>query len=72
MSSNEKQGNKIPKRINLNLARLPIPPRGRTQPSQPGWRQANAAGGMNQRKISKPPAGRKRQSAAPQRLVNGE
>jgi len=71
MSSNEKRGNKIPKRINLNLARLPIPPRGRTQSSRPGWRQAIAAGGTNLRNINKPPARRKLQPALNHKINAG-
>jgi hypothetical protein len=56
---------------NLNLARLPIPPRGRTQSSRPGWRQAIAAGGTNWRNINKPPARRKRQPALNHKINAG-
>jgi hypothetical protein len=71
MSSEGKRGNEIPKNANLNLARLPIPPRGRTQSSRPGWRQAIAAGGTNWRNINKPPARRKRQPALNHKINAG-
>jgi hypothetical protein len=69
--SNHKNAPEIAESENLNLARLPIPPRGRTQSSRPGWRQAIAAGGTNWRNINKPPARRKRQPALNHKINAG-